>query len=322
MKILIVDDSETSRLLLQTILKASGYEDLVCIDSANAALEQVRAHVNEYNEPEVDLILMDLNMPDINGLQAIKLFKSDPLFSDIPIIMVTVSDDEANLHEAFEAGAMDYIHKPVSRLELQARVRSVLRLKQEIDRRKVRERELEKMTNRLQQLSNQDGLTGVPNRRYFEETFSSEWRRCVRDSKALAFLMIDIDFFKAFNDTYGHLEGDKCLKIVAKAISSCLRRPGDCMARYGGEEFAVLLPNTEMEGAMKIAQDIHCEVEKMGVVHSASTVSQQVTVSIGVHSMYPTSEQEPSKLIELADCALYTAKRSGRNRIECTCEDD
>ncbi len=118
MKILIVDDSETSRLLLQTILKASGYEDLVCIDSANAALEQVRAHVNEYNEPEVDLILMDLNMPDINGLQAIKLFKSDPLFSDIPIIMVTVSDDEANLHEAFEAGAMDYIHKPVSRLEL------------------------------------------------------------------------------------------------------------------------------------------------------------------------------------------------------------
>ncbi len=317
MNILIVDDSETSRLLLQTILKASGYEDLICVNSANAALEYVRSHVNQYNEPEVDLILMDLNMPDINGLQAIELFKADPLFSDIPIIMVTVSDDEENLHKAFEAGAMDYINKPVSRLELQARVRSVLRLKQEIDSRKVRERELEALTKRLKQLSNQDGLTGVPNRRYLEGAFSSEWRRSLREMRSLAFLMIDIDFFKAYNDTYGHVEGDKCLILVARAIRQCLRRPGDCMARYGGEEFAVLLPNTDVEGALKIASDIHAQVLMLGLHHSSSTVASQVTVSIGVDALRPTPDLAPATLIESADSALYAAKRAGRNRIEC-----
>lgn len=315
MRILIVDDSPTSRMLLESILRHSGYDDLLEAASADEALKILHngASAPDSGKPPVDLVLMDLNMPGMNGIEATRTIKADKKLCDVPIIMVTVSDDSESLEQAFEVGAIDFINKPVSKVELRARVRSVLKLKQEMDQRKQRERQLQEITRQLEALSNLDGLTGVANRRRFDETLPNEWRRCQRDKVPLSVLMIDIDFFKAYNDTYGHLQGDACLKHVAKAIDSALKRPGDMVARFGGEEFSVLLPHTDQEGAMAMAQDVRARVAAMELKHEASNVADFVTVSIGVATLLPTPENNPTQLLRAADEALYSAKRKGRD---------
>jgi len=317
MRILIVDDSSTSRMLLENILRHSGYSDLLQASTAAEALELLRscAGVEEAGERPVDLVLMDLNMPGMDGIEASRVIKSDPDLRDVPIIMVTVSDDSESLERAFEVGAIDFISKPVSKVELRARVRSVLKLKQEMDQRKQREKQLEEITRKLEALSNLDGLTEVPNRRRFDETFPKEWRRCLRENKPLSILMIDIDFFKAYNDTYGHLQGDTCLKRVAHGIQETLKRPGDLVARFGGEEFSVLLPNTDLHGAKGMAEEIQARVADMNLKHEASDVADTLTVSIGAASGLPARDGDPTQLLREADAALYDAKRSGRNRI-------
>ncbi len=267
-------------------------------------------------EPGVDLILMDIVMPRMDGIEATKRLKADERFRDIPVIMVTVRDEAASLERALEAGAIDYISKPVNRLELCARVRSVLRLKEETDRRKARERELEALTEKLEQLSNQDGLTSVGNRRRFDEVYEKEWMRSRRDGLPLSLLMIDIDCFKAYNDTYGHLKGDACLKVVAEAISKSLKRPGDFVARYGGEEFVVVLPATDVKGALAIAGEIRGSVRDLDMEHATSTTADVVTVSIGIASMVPRADIDSRELLSASDGALYLAKTNGRNRVE------
>lgn len=322
MRLMIVDDSSPSRMLLESILQHSGYNDLVQMDSALKAIEYLREASAAQGEQgaaghadPVDLILMDLNMPEMDGIEATRVIKDDPRFADIPVILVTVSEEQGHLERAFEAGAMDFISKPVDKVELRVRVRSVLRLKQEIDRRKARERELEALNRTLKDLSDQDGLTGVANRRRFDETYLTEWLRCRREGQSLAVLMLDIDLFKAYNDTYGHLQGDACLKLVAQAIKDSLRRPADLVARFGGEEFVVLLPGTEFEGAMRIAEAIHAGVRALNLEHKTSDVAPVVTVSVGLAFCIPDSSREPNKLIHAADTALYDAKRQGRDRI-------
>lgn len=306
---MIVDDSATSRLLLDNILRKSGYAELLQASSAAEALNMLHA------DPGVDLVLMDLNMPGMDGIEATRHIKSDPVLRDIPIIMVTVSDDNESLELAFEAGAIDYINKPLCKVELRARVRSVLRLKQETDQRKERERELQELTRQLEELSNLDGLTGVPNRRRFDEVFHKEWLRCRRDKAPVSLLMIDIDFFKAYNDTYGHLQGDTCLKHVAAAIQEALRRPGDMVARFGGEEFSVVLPLTDAYGAFSRAEQIVENVRRLDLRHEASLVSPRVTVSVGIATMVPDAEDETHNLLQKADEALYRAKKEGRDKI-------
>ena len=259
---------------------------------------------------------MDVIMPDMDGIDATRLMKSDARLRDIPIIIVTVKDEAGSLERAFAAGAMDFLAKPVNSMELRARVRSALRLKEEMDQRKARERELEALTRKFEQLSNQDGLTGVPNRRCFEDVFQKEWLRSRREGMPLSALMIDIDFFKNYNDTYGHLQGDLCLRQVARAIETALKRPGDFVARYGGEEFVVLLPGTDLAGALSIAGLIRANVRAAAIEHASSQVSKRVTVSIGISGVVPTMDMEPEGLLAAADAALYQAKSSGRNRVE------
>ncbi len=316
MRILIVDDSPTSRMLLESILRHSGYTELLQASSAVQALALLHEQAElEPGKSPVDLVLMDLNMPEMDGIQATSHLKANPQLSDIPIIMVTVSDDAQNLERAFEVGAIDYINKPVSKVELRARVRSVLRLKQEMDRRKLRERELQELTRQLQAISNLDGLTGVPNRRLFDETYPREWLRSRRERLPLSVLMIDIDFFKNYNDTYGHLQGDSCLRLVAQAIQGSLKRPADLVARFGGEEFCVILPQTDAEGALRIAHAIKDSVQALGIPHRASDVSDLVTVSIGIATRLPDLDEEPNTLLREADAALYQAKSQGRNAV-------
>ncbi len=303
-------------MLLSGILRAAGHEDVVTAHDAAEALAFLEERAATGGESGVDLILMDIVMPRMDGIEATKRLKADDRFRDIPVIMVTVRDEAASLERALEAGAIDYISKPVNRMELCARVRSVLRLKEETDRRKARERELEALTETLEQLSNQDGLTAVSNRRRFDEVYAKEWLRARRDAMPLSLLMIDIDCFKAYNDTYGHLKGDTCLKVVAEAICMALKRPGDFVARYGGEEFVVVLPCTDASGASAIAGEIRENVRGLRLEHATSTAAGVVTVSIGIASVVPRADIDSRELLSASDGALYQAKSNGRDRVE------
>lgn len=323
MSILIVDDSEDERVLLERLLRGGGFTDIILAESAREAFNYLSLDGSAGHAEEVDLILMDLLMPEIDGIEACRRIKADEQLQDILIIMVTVKDEVESLKIALDSGAIDYIPKPVNVVELLARVRSALTLKQEMDRRKARERELVELTRQLtdanqmlERLSFLDGLTGIANRRYFDELIDQLWRRAAREVSPLSLIMVDIDFFKSFNDTYGHQQGDVCLKQVAKALSDVLRRPGDFVARYGGEEFVAILSNTEIEGAGVVAETMRSNVAALGIPHAKSQAGDRVTVSVGVGSMVPERNSEPSELISAVDQALYAAKEGGRNRVK------
>jgi diguanylate cyclase (GGDEF)-like protein len=251
----------------------------------------------------------------MDGIEATKRLKADERFRDIPVIMVTVRDEAASLERALEAGAIDYISKPVNRLELCARVRSVLRLKEETDRRKARERELEALTEKLEQLSNQDGLTAVSNRRRFEEVYAKEWPRARREGMSLSLLMIDIDHFKAYNDTYGHLKGDACLKAVAEAICMALRGRAISWPVTAGRKFVVILPAPTPMGP---GPSPGRYATRAGTEHGYTLVLGRgvVTVSIGIASVVPRADIDSRALLSASDEALYLAKTNGRDRVE------
>lgn len=312
MKILIIDDSENSCLLLRTILENAGYGD---IDTAGN-YEDAQKHLTEchLNGTCVDLILMDIRMPGIDGIEATRLIKNDKNLSDIPVIVVSATEDETNLERAFEAGAIDYIRKPVTRIELCARVGSVLELRRQMLQRMDREKELLELTDRLRELSNRDGLTGVGNRRFFDEMLEREWRRAQREQEPISMLFIDIDYFKKFNDAYGHLQGDMCLRQVAEAIEHSIRRPTDMVTRYGGEEFAVVLPNTGLSGAEQVATIIRNNVGALEIANPDSSAGPGLTVSIGAACVTPPRSMHSKILVAAADKSLYTAKKDGRNR--------
>ncbi|MEK7773579.1 MAG: diguanylate cyclase, partial [Deltaproteobacteria bacterium] len=237
-------------------------------------------------------------------------------------------EDPRDKSMAFEKGANDYLVKLPDKIELVARIRAHSRTYQLQMQRDEAYRELEKLQERLeesnrkleernailQRLSVLDGLTGIANRRHFDEILKQEWKRGHRDASSLAIIMIDIDFFKKFNDNYGHQGGDDCLKRAASALSDTLHRPGDFIARYGGEEFVVLLPNTDAGGGAIIAEQMRSNIEAQNIDHALSSVSTHVTISLGVASVLPDDAATPEDLIAKADGALYKAKAAGRNR--------
>jgi len=321
MAILIVDDSLDSRLLIQRFLEDAGHRQFLVADSAPEALRLLGADGSP-PAATVELILMDLQLPGMHGIEACRRIAGDPRFRDIPIIVVTGSADDASLAEAFQAGAVDYLTKPINPVELAARVRSVLRLKAEMDQRKQREAELIETTYRLaaakselQRLSAMDGLTGITNRRRFDELLAGEWKRAARDSTSLSVILVDIDHFKNFNDRYGHLAGDDCLQRVAIALRDTVSRPGDCVARYGGEEFVAMLASTDAAGARAVAEHMRAAVESLAIDHAASTTATRVTISLGISTMVPTETGSSEALVAAADGALYESKHAGRNRV-------
>ena len=314
-RILIVDDSVRARLLVETALRAQGYSSLTSVESAQAAFQALGMGADLGSDSaEFDLILMDLLMPEVDGIQACRQIKSYQRFTDVPLIMVTAEDSAECLKAAFEAGAMDYLKKPVNRVELAARVQSALRLKQETDWRKARERELVELTEKLRRLSNVDGLTEVANRRNFDEELERAWRRAQREGGSVALVMIDIDHFKSYNDEYGHLAGDECLRQVAQVLRTAVNRPFDLVARYGGEEFAVLLPDTRGAGADLVAEQMRASVESLNIPHNTSHTGR-VTISCGVAAATWVPGLVPGGLIAMADGRLYEAKHAGRNRV-------
>jgi diguanylate cyclase (GGDEF)-like protein len=290
-RILIVDDAMTNIVSLEEVLRGD-YEVLYATGSEQG-LEMCKAL-------QPDLVLLDVVMPGIDGFEVCARLKSDPETRDIPIVFVTARSDIADETRGLDAGAIDFITKPFSPPIVRARVRNHLEL--------ARQRDLLSMHAFV------DGLTGVANRRKFEEALDAEWRRCARQDTPLGLIMADVDLFKLYNDNYGHQAGDACLKGVAGALAQNLNRGGDLIARYGGEEFVCLLPETDLEGVRATAARLVAAVSELAIPHLKSSVARNVTVSLGGTAAIPHPDLMAPDLVRSADNLLFRAKKEGRNR--------
>ncbi|MBF0435930.1 MAG: diguanylate cyclase [Magnetococcales bacterium] len=295
-KVLVVDDTETNIDVLLELLDPI-YEVSVALDGRTALDLVVRERP--------DIILLDVMMPEMDGWTVCQRLKKDDTTKDIPIIFLTARghiDDELR---GFELGAVDYITKPFAAIVVQARVKTHLELKAQRDY--------------LSALSTLDGLTGIPNRRRFDSAIIHEWHRAARSRSSLSLVLMDVDFFKHYNDNYGHAAGDECLrKVATEGFRRVVHRVADLVARYGGEEFVCLLPDTDYEGARHVAEVFRANVEGMRIPHAHSATAAYVTLSLGVATLIPSMEFDPVFLIEKADSQLYLSKKNGRNRVTGT----
>lgn len=292
--ILLADDSPANIGLMEMVL-GTEYEILVAVNGEEA-VELALAETP-------DLILLDVMMPKMDGYEACRRLKADRRTADIPVIFVTALDQEGEETKGLELGAIDFIAKPIRPAVVKARVRNHLELKQQRDI--------------LAGLSFLDGLTGIANRRKFDQVLEMEWRRGVRSELPLSLILMDIDLFKLFNDAEGHLAGDDCLRKVAQALAGVIQRPGDLAARYGGEEFGCILAETDATGARLVAERIQAGIRELGLRHPNSSVSPMVTLSLGIATCVPSLAFAADGLIETADKAMYAAKHAGRNQVAC-----
>ncbi len=299
LNILVIDDDKLMRNVLAAMIIDNGHLPLVA-----SGYEQALSLLNHH---KVDLILMDVEMPDIDGFVLTRMIR-EMHSAWIPIIFLSANDSEAYLARGIDAGGDDYLTKPVKEVILAAKIRAMARIASMKDQLEILNRKLEKLTNI-------DSLTNVMNRRALEETLINEWAISQRQKSELSILMIDIDFFKAYNDHYGHQQGDKCLIAFAQTIKSQLNRETDRLARYGGEEFVVVLPFTSLEGAIFKANEIILALKEKQIPHQYSNVDPYITASIGVSSTRLAAESV-HELVSQADIALYQAKQSGRNCCE------
>ncbi|MBE9117928.1 diguanylate cyclase [Lusitaniella coriacea LEGE 07157] len=318
--ILVVDDTPANLNLLTQMLSERGYTVRVA-PNGHLALKSIRSC-------QPSLILLDIKMPDLTGYQVCARLKIDEATRDIPIIFISALDEVIDKVKAFEMGAVDYITKPFEPVEVLARIKSQLRLRslqlqlqqqnlrfqQEIKERHKAEAKLQKANLKLTRLANSDGLTQVANRRLFNIILSLEWVKLRQAGRPLGLVLCDVDYFKSYNDIYGHLAGDDCLRQIASSLRRAVKQPNALVARYGGEEFAILLPNNSIAQAVRVAESIRDRVRQLSIPHKGSQVSQYVTISLGVSSMIPVPHKAPELLIDSADRRLYAAKQSGRDR--------
>ncbi len=290
--VLIVDDVTQNIVILNTTLKEQ-YKTLFA-KSGEEALKIAK-------ESKPDLILLDVMMPGMNGFEVCKELKKDADLKNIPVIFVTALNDSGNESEGLNLGAVDYIRKPYNIDIVKLRVRNHLQMKEYRDE--------------LIRLSNTDRLTAIPNRRAIMEAFERETKLAIRHGKSIGFIMLDIDFFKNYNDNYGHIAGDVTLYEVAQAISNTLKRPTDMVGRYGGEEFLCILPDTHKKGLMKVSTDMLHAVSDLRIPHRYSECSDVITISIGACSLIPEQDKSVEYYVDLADKALYHSKNTGRNKI-------
>ncbi|MBF0138547.1 MAG: diguanylate cyclase [Magnetococcales bacterium] len=250
-----------------------------------------------------DMILLDIVMPDMDGYTVCSMIRQNPATQDIPIIFVTAMEHEQHEVIGLELGASDYLSKPLHPLISRLRIRNIL--------------ELHKARNHFKNLAMIDGLTSIPNRRHFDERLQHEWHRSVRSKSPLAILLMDIDYFKSFNDHYGHLGGDATLKRIAAALKESMIRVTDTLARYGGEEFVCLLPETDLMGVLFMAEKLRSVIESLNIPHVKSLISDRVTLSVGGAVVVPEQTIKQAAFLAAADENLYKAKNHGRNCVVC-----
>jgi diguanylate cyclase (GGDEF)-like protein len=289
-RILVVDDAFENIQILNGALQDE-HEVLFAL-SGEKALEMARVQ-------RPDLILLDAIMPGMDGYEVCKVLRQTAETRDIPIIFITALKSPEDETRALGAGAADFISKPVNTAVVRARVRTHLTVKRQADT--------------LRALSLTDSLTGVFNRRAFDERLDAEWRRCARAQMPMALILIDIDHFKLYNDRYGHQAGDKVLRETGDAMRRAAGRPQDMVARYGGEEFAILLPQVNAQGAERVARKLLEELQQLAIAHAASPTAWRLTVSMGIAAIVPGDSQDATTLVQAADAQLYAAKEAGRN---------
>ena len=313
--VLLVDDQA---MIGEAVRRGLAHEENIdfhfCDDPHQAVAQAVRI------KPTV--ILQDLIMPGLDGLTLVREYRNNPATQDIPIIVLSTKEDPLVKSAAFAAGANDYLVKLPDNIELVARIRyhsrsylTLLQRDEAYRALRVSQQQLLDTNLVLQRLMNSDGLTGLSNRRHFDEYLELEWRRAMREQAQLSLLMIDVDYFKSFNDTFGHLAGDEALRKVAEAIRNSCARPSDLPARYGGEEFVLVLPNTSPVGARLVAEKLRQSVEAMKIAHNMPDINSNLTVSIGLATHTPSMGSHCRQLILAADKGLYQAKNNGRNQV-------
>ncbi|MBF0147578.1 MAG: diguanylate cyclase [Magnetococcales bacterium] len=316
MTLLLVDDEPFNLHLLQELLEPD--YDLLLAKNGEQALQRVRT------VPPPDLILLDIMMPGVDGYQVLERLQADPITQKIPVIFITAMGEVADEAKGLSLGAVDYISKPISLAIVEARVKTHLALRksmvvlQELNAQlESKNDQLSKLNTILQNMAMRDGLTGIPNRRHFDQYLEQEWNRASRDQAHLSLILMDIDFFKPFNDHYGHAEGDECLKQVARALADAMPRSVDLLARYGGEEFVCVLPDTNLDGLIVVGNKLRETIHALGLPHHHSKVADHVTISMGGVSMIPSRDLLPASLVKAADDRLYRAKAAGRDRLVC-----
>lgn len=290
--VLIVDDESASRLVLSSII-----EDIArckCLSGGEGLIDVCR-------QEQPTLIVMDVNIPGKDGLQLCSELKGQTDTSEIPVVFITSDDSPALQDKCWQVGASDFIVKPVVSSTLTHRVKNLL----------VNQLRLEL----LRQLTFRDQLTGLYNRYYLSTEIPSVLKQLVREQQPIGVIMVDIDYFKRFNDTYGHLEGDKCLHSVANTLMDCLRRPRDCIIRYGGEEFIIFLPNTDLAGCKLVGDKLIDNVRLLNIVNKESPYGV-VTVSAGLFVCMPDQNSTLEDIITESDQLLFDAKDSGRNQLK------
>jgi len=312
--ILVVEDEKTLRLISKCALIQEGYivQEASNAEEALAICDQTIPH----------LLLLDAIMPGMDGFTCCAELHKRLGENCPPILMVTVLDDEESVKVAFEAGATEYITKPINWAVLRKQIYRLLKTQwalQEWERRYQEAHqlslELEKANRKLEYLARVDTLTQVANRRTFNERFQEEWNRSRRTSSPISLVLCDIDYFKPYNDYYGHQAGDSCLQKIAAILSKNCQRASDLVARYGGEEFALILGGISREQATCLAEKIHDQVRQSAIPHAANPNGKYLTLSMGVATLIPNRYYRTSDLVTKADSALYKAKASGRDRV-------
>ena len=300
--VLIADDDNLVRKLLMQSLRKDGYRFVEAQDGMEA--------IELYQSVQPDLVLLDVSMPKMDGFSCCKYLRSQASIYILPILMITVLDDEASVNAAFDAGATDYIHKPINWFALGRRVKLLLDMTR-------LHRKLQKANDELRRIALTDALTGLFNRRSLDDMLEREWHRCIRNDEPLSLIMCDVDCFKQFNDTYGHPAGDRCLQQVGQVIRSSIRWTVDIGARYGGEEFAIVLPNMTLADAITVAERIRIGVQQLHIPHEGTMVKDEVyvTLSLGINTVSPLASWTIDSFIQEADRNLYQAKKLGRNRV-------
>lgn len=309
MRILLVDDQQHPLSVARKIIERLG-ATVTVVTSGSDALQH-------FATEQPDLVLLTLNLLDINGLEVARRIRyGENNGSWTPIVLLTPPRRDDDLAHAMAAGCDDFLYLPLNEAVLSAKLRSMQRIVQMRTSLVVLARQLDTANQELRRVSASDGLTGIANRRFFDTTLEREWRRARRSGQGMSLILCDIDYFKPYNDSLGHLAGDDCLRRVAQALAASLERGGDAPARYGGEEFAVVLPETPLHGALIVAEKARQAVQDLHIPHPTSPHGW-VTLSMGVAHWLPAESEAPERLILAADQALYHAKERGRNRVVC-----